>query len=671
MCNNSTCYQCNQPPLCAPNDCSCPVKDLSTDCVLYTGNDLACSGIKSQTILTELIQQLDEFICTKSQETNQIITLINIGTGAGVYKGVDLQGRKEIRRINGAGDLVTVTENANDISISIDEEFLNTFIEDNQLTTVGNQLDPTDSDSKNIYKNTTVVGDVSTLNFRSLILEKQGTGESLIRDLQENTNDVKIRLKSLKSNTLNILATDTEISIEQSAAIPALYVNDLYKPSYQDFLNPNNQGKGEGTLAKPFTNTRTYSNSTTFVDTPNTAIQNALDAYVNSGSGGTRLAPQKNGQKIIVQDNNTGYTFLGDFNYTNLQIELQANVNSTTTGLLVNMDDTSAFDATISQVRITINASRVLQISGDGINNSGNSVGITNYTTGRIVYLLGKGLLYAPSNNTTKYILNADSNNLGNNNAGNLCIQVDCNVRADYQGVYKVGGLGKIDFYGEISSGTLLNTVAPSLKAFYQTGGQVRKFKGSQTNISGTTRTSAIVFEPIGGFTPSYISQNSSYIGTATNLFDKINSNNVDLQVTNSISGYALIINEVFKSPSLWYVRFSDNNLASGNIDNLTADLTLVNTVSVTNTIGNNIIESLRTFTSKNNAKIAPIPKYGAYLLQRDVSAGNLIVGTEYKVKVAGTGTPLGTLGDYFIASNNGSGAVGGIATLVERCIMI
>ena len=64
MCGNSTCYQCNQQPLCNQNDCSCPVKDLSTDCVLYTGADLTCSGIKSQTILTELIQQLDEFICT-------------------------------------------------------------------------------------------------------------------------------------------------------------------------------------------------------------------------------------------------------------------------------------------------------------------------------------------------------------------------------------------------------------------------------------------------------------------------------------------------------------------------------------------------------------------------------------------------------------------------------
>ncbi len=95
-CQNSTCYQCNQPTLCVTNDCSCPVKDLSTDCILYTGDDLDCSGIKNKTILTDLIQQLDEFICNL---TGQSTVLISVGTGTSIYKGVDLQGRKEIRTI--------------------------------------------------------------------------------------------------------------------------------------------------------------------------------------------------------------------------------------------------------------------------------------------------------------------------------------------------------------------------------------------------------------------------------------------------------------------------------------------------------------------------------------------------------------------------------------------
>lgn len=72
--NNCTC---NQPPNCTTNDCSCPIKDLSTDCVLYTGDDLPCSGIKKNTIITELIQQLDTFVCTLMQQTVVTPTYFN------------------------------------------------------------------------------------------------------------------------------------------------------------------------------------------------------------------------------------------------------------------------------------------------------------------------------------------------------------------------------------------------------------------------------------------------------------------------------------------------------------------------------------------------------------------------------------------------------------------
>lgn len=93
-CQNTTCYQCNQPPLCAPNDCSCPIKDLSTDCILYTGPNLPCSGIESKTILTDLIEQLDEFICTKVDQTSALVTLINVGEGEDIYAGDNLLGKK-------------------------------------------------------------------------------------------------------------------------------------------------------------------------------------------------------------------------------------------------------------------------------------------------------------------------------------------------------------------------------------------------------------------------------------------------------------------------------------------------------------------------------------------------------------------------------------------------
>lgn len=140
MCGNSTCYECNQQLLCETNDCSCPVKDLSTDCVLYTGADLACSGIKSGTILTDLIEQLDAFICqvvgepvpvrTPSTPSTPSISpqsfgLINIGDGIQSYRIPDaqtnLQGLKEIRTLKSVSDSISVNVSSSGKEIEISE----------------------------------------------------------------------------------------------------------------------------------------------------------------------------------------------------------------------------------------------------------------------------------------------------------------------------------------------------------------------------------------------------------------------------------------------------------------------------------------------------------------------------------------------------------------------
>jgi hypothetical protein len=314
-CQNTTCYQCNQPPLCAPNDCSCPVKDLSTDCVLYTGNDLTCSGIKSQTILTELIQQLDEFICTKVQEIAQTLVLINIGNGASVYKGVDLQGRKEIRKINAVGDLVTVTQNTNDISVSIDEGELSNFIQ-NELpppicfassdeSVEINQLRNGCYDFSVIFRGIENIGGgagfyktfnplTNNYQFKSLIVTSQsGDGTSILRDVQQNPNDVTVRLKKITSDTLNITVTDEVITLD----IPSSFQGVDY------YVNGNYPGAEElGTASKPFRTlkrcidvilNRAYQNPITFawVNSPNPAVNggNAYEKWderpgLNSGS---------------------------------------------------------------------------------------------------------------------------------------------------------------------------------------------------------------------------------------------------------------------------------------------------------------------------------------------------------------------------------------------------
>lgn len=300
-CQNTTCYQCNQPPICAPNDCSCPVKDLSTDCVLYTGDALPCSGIKSQTILTDLIKQLDEFICTLVEQSTYSTTLINIGVGANVYKGIDLQGRKEIRRINAVGNLITVTENTNDISVSIDEEELSNFIQ-NELPNPPcfETLDGTISikelingcyDFSVVFREIGNVGAgagfyktfnplTNTYEFKSLIVTSQnGEGESILRDVQQNPNDVTVRLKKITSDTLDITVTDETISLDIPSVFQGIdyYVNRNYNNGVEQ-----NGVEELGTPSKPFINlsrcidvilNRAYQDSNfVWVNSPNPSI---------------------------------------------------------------------------------------------------------------------------------------------------------------------------------------------------------------------------------------------------------------------------------------------------------------------------------------------------------------------------------------------------------------
>ena len=188
-----------------------------------------------------------------------IIGFTKLGDGTNVLKGYNTStGLHEFYSIKKDGNLLNLTESLGNIILSIDETELSEFIKENGKTysvlNVGTGV--------GIYKDTTVAGDNTQFNF-----------------------------KSIKSNTLNIELTDADVFIDtpKTASIPALYVNNLYEPTYQEWLEENkvqNGGtavngfvfRGKGTLAQPFTDSTVYPLSggspTTTIDT---AIQNALD----------------------------------------------------------------------------------------------------------------------------------------------------------------------------------------------------------------------------------------------------------------------------------------------------------------------------------------------------------------------------------------------------------
>lgn len=632
-CNQTTNYNlCNPAPCQEPQDCSCPTI-LSTDCVTYGGNDLECSGIVTGQTLTETIEQLDTFICEKVDDITNALTLKNIGDGAKVYKGDDLLGRKELRTVTKTGDLITVTENINDIAVSIDESALNTFIEDNQKTysvdNVGTGVE--------VYKDSTVVGDNTQFNFRTVVQEDQGTGESFLRDIQQTTDELKVRVKTLVSDNLTITATDEEVRIEtpMTASIPALYVNDLYQPTYQEWLSENSSQNagvpvigfefiGKGTLAQPFTNTYVYTlgaPTTPPVITANSAIQNALDgdtvySYVGSG---TRLSPDKVGQTIILQSNNTNYNFTGNFNYSQLDLQIQGIISTTTTGYLVDLDDPLYFN-TSDRVTIFLTEDSQLRLNGLGFNNTGTNIATNNATISKIIKLLGEGSIecFEDISPLTRYVINADITQTGYNNDGLWQFEIGCSINAEFQGLIQTGGVAKVvSFGGKFRTGNIFSNVDIALKAFYLKGGTVNFDSDSSVTFYGylsTTRTQGFSLIETDGFIPTLNISGCGIFGSVENLFVKESVDSAFLNVADSGDNLNLFTTEVFDSPDLWGVKFKHNYVASGNIDFTKVDLTQGNVISSINFIGNNVIETLTIHNDRASAILAGLPLYSAYL---------------------------------------------------------
>jgi hypothetical protein len=655
-CNQPTCngchaevHICNQCPPEQP--CDCQIVDFNTDCSIYRSDPIECDGVvvvARDTILSTALNNIVNWTCTRLADIQNFFTLRNVGAGAGVYKGVNLIGEKEIKSLTKTGDLVVITPSTNEVSFTIDEVELTNFVQD-------------------------------------LIPSTCIESESLL--VEETLGCFNVEL-DINSNTLTVTNPSPGVfQIEQpsTATIPALYVNDLYLPTYEDWVtaggnlisNPSFEFKGTGSLAKPFTNSVRYTSPTTKVTTPNTAIQNALNgdlvySYVGNGSA---IAPQKAGQRIIIQNNSVGYTFAGNLNYQQLNLKIEGNVLSTTTGYLVNLD-AAPFSA-INSVYLTIDIDSgvFLQIQGDGFKNSGNAIAGVSYATGKIVYLKGQGTIFSAVNNINKYIINSDEANTGNNNDGNVTFGVECRLKADFQGVYRVGGRSRVDFYNEILSGTLINEVDLDLKAFYHTGGSVRLFRNASLGFEGTFRRHAVYFDTAVGFTSSFIGFGNSFFGTAGVLFQKNSTQPTVLEVGGSNSGYGLTLTTIFDGDTTsWSIIFRNNIFSSGA---LIVDITNSNTVSSINTIGGQVIETLRQFQTKKDARLAFLSPNSAFLLVKDFVATDLVEGEEYQIVSLGTtnftligasATPI--VGEYF-TKNSTAGLGTGVARTIVRTTLL
>lgn len=269
---------------CQTVDCACPVKDLSTDCVLYTGEDLSCTEIKTGTLLTEVFGQLDTYLCDLSTQLANAFSLISVGEGVRVYKGVDGIGRKEIRSLVSPDGFLSIglsTDNR-EIEFSINTQVLKPFIQANQIT----------------YSASNV-----------------GTGASVYKEAIRTLDNVNLSFKKLKSQNGTITITEEANEINFAVSVDGSETKVTAGTSISV--------SGAGTIASPYVVANTAPDQVVSITAgtgisisgsyPTFSVTNTAPDQVVSltGAGSTTISGSYPNFTISSTDNNTPVSIIG------------------------------------------------------------------------------------------------------------------------------------------------------------------------------------------------------------------------------------------------------------------------------------------------------------------------------------------------------------------------
>jgi hypothetical protein len=136
--------------------------------------------------MTEVIGQLDTYLCDLSEQLANSFSLVSIGTGTRVFRGVDGIGRKEIRTIVPINGIITIGLSTNDkeIQIGIDSVILKSFIQANQITYSASNV----GTGAGVYKQAIRTGDNVNLSFKKI-----RSSQSAI-SIVEGTDDINITI---------------------------------------------------------------------------------------------------------------------------------------------------------------------------------------------------------------------------------------------------------------------------------------------------------------------------------------------------------------------------------------------------------------------------------------------------------------------------------------------
>jgi len=626
---------------CSPSPCPCKVF-LSSDCIDNFTEDLPCSNILKGQTLTETLLLLDAYICERFESVTNFFDLINVGTGAEIYKGVSILGKKELKTLLDS-NLINLTEGTNEITISVNETALNTFIEANQKTYSSVNI----GIGAQVYKNSTVVGDNTQFNLRKIKTENSGTGAVVLKTQVENIDDISIIAKSISSSSLTVTETSDEISIEVPSVsdIPALIVNSSYTGDEEI-----------GTASKPFK-----------------TIQGALDAYVGTGGRGTiasPLNPELMGSIIEIQKGTGAYTFTGDIDYKDVYISLRQGtiIQATTSEWITNFNNFST--TTPHNPIISLDEGATIYCNKNGFKLVGGdfTVGTGNSKVLKIKGNLGGIILVGTLE--SHILFEVDDNNLQYLNGGYGHLEINTNISTNRGRMFVIKGNGSvmcdtntIYFINDSSSVIITNTYFPiELK-----NNAILVFKNNTISLG---KTSLVTYNQLVHIEDSSLFQafNSLFQGEAVYFTYNNTASNMSTIELDSCKMYMLTTSSFAGTISgIWENMFlTNNNMPSTSINPLTTSIS----PSALNTIGRKLIETLDSYSSKNDAVSAGLPTGAKFINKNDIIAGNFVIGVEYKILTVGTtdyttiGATSNTIGLYFTATGIGSGS--GVASLIR-----
>ena len=290
-CNKPTNIPCGCEPCEDTNPgCSCPIKDLSTDCVLYTGDRLSCSGIETDTVLTDLIIQLDEFICDKFNEAINYLTLTNVGSGAQVFRGISGTGEKELRTIVSENTtLLDIVENSDTIGVRAGTPNLSlnsaTDVLSLIMTTISGATILSNIDLSE-YNYDTFVQSASFNTSNQILTIVRNNGEPNITvDLSFLNNHLETAVYLAGTNTIRYTITDgSNIDLDVSTLVNEILNQAADNQIQSDYLESNTASKAYILNRNP---SKTVTGNYTVVTTDNNYIievdNGASDVTINVG----------------------------------------------------------------------------------------------------------------------------------------------------------------------------------------------------------------------------------------------------------------------------------------------------------------------------------------------------------------------------------------------------